>query len=92
MPTTEVSTWTLEECSDYCTEAQDSYSERHAEAGSSAFMLYGNAGDANSVAYAVVPPLTDDPLYCEAKARLDADAAAHRPLRVIHSDPSDLPF
>lgn len=92
MPTTEVSTWTLEECAEYCDVIEESYSEMLAEAGSSAFMLYGNADDANSVAHQEVRSPQQDSDYVAAKARLQADRDVRSLIRVIQYDPTDIPF
>jgi hypothetical protein len=68
--------------------ALDTYGERLAEAGSSAFMLYGDSGDAMSVAYQTVrKPRPED-------FGLTADDVrpATPPPPVSPVDPTDLPF
>ena len=67
--------------------ALDQYGEMLAEAGSSAFMLYGNSSDAMSVAYATVSPPRPEDFGLTAADLAPAPRPAPAPV-----DPTDLPF
>ena len=68
--------------------ALQSYDETLAEIGSGAFMLYGNAADAITVAHAEVQPPRPEDFGLSA-----ADVApARQAPRPIAIDPDDLPF
>jgi|tagenome__1003787_1003787.scaffolds.fasta_scaffold20964359_6 hypothetical protein len=93
-----VADWTLEQCSAYVEGSDEHYGEAYAEAGSGAMSLgYGTDG-AYAAANAVAQP-SSDPLYVEARRRVDAawreameaSRAAELDQRGAE-DPDDIPF